>query len=279
MAIKPRRPVAAPKKKAAPSGDKPLPTIRESSLKIFDIPLELLVGDELNPNEMAEDKFDMLVQEIQENGFDEPLQVIPHPRKEGHYLIAGGHHRKKAAATLGMDAIPCVIKESWTEDQQKFALVKRNIVSGKMNGTKFTKLYQELAKTYDSAILQTMLGFTQKKEFEAVYEGVAKNLTPKQKTALANAKESIKSVDDLTAVLHTIFKEEGSEADHSYVSFSHLGKQHIYIKVDEPTVKALDNLKKKYDKEGRKFATIMQDIIQHLDGGAEKKKTPLRRKQ
>lgn len=278
MAIKPRRPVAAPKKKAAPSGDAPMPTIRESSLKVFDIPLELLVGDELNPNEMAEDKFDMLVQEIQENGFDEPLQVIPHPRMDGKYLIAGGHHRKKAAAAVGMDAVPCVIKESWTEDQQKFALVKRNIVSGKMNSAKFTRLYQELAKTYDAAILQTMLGFTQKKEFEAVYEGVAKNLTPKQKTALAKAKEDIKSVDDLTGVLHRIFKEEGSESDHSYVVFSHLGKSHVYIKVDDDTAKALDSLKKKYDKKGESLAKMIQQVIRQLDGGTTVAKKPLARR-
>ena len=78
MAIKPRRP-APVAKKTKPAGGKPLPTIRESSLKIFDIPLELVVGDELNPNEMAEDKFDMLVQEIQEN-----FHRIQYPRFFSH---------------------------------------------------------------------------------------------------------------------------------------------------------------------------------------------------
>lgn len=267
MAIKPRRKPAA----AQPA----LPQIRESSLKVFDIPLELLLGDEMNPNEMAEDKFDMLVQEIQESGFDEPLQVIPHPRQEGYYLIAGGHHRKKAAATIGMDAVPCVIKEGWTEDQQKFALVKRNIMKGKTNSQKFTTLYNELSKKYDGAILQTMLGFTQKKEFEAVYDGVEKNLTPKQKVALANAKENIKSVDDLTAVLHKIFKEEGSESDHSYVIFSHLGKQHHYIKVDDEAAQALERLKKTMDKQGKSMTALIHDMIKQMDMQSG---TPVRKK-
>lgn len=264
MTIKPRKsPMISRDSKRA---DKPsIPIIKKSSLEVFDIPLELLHGDEKNPNEMAEDKFDLLVQEIQENGFDEPLQVIPHPRMDGHYLIAGGHHRKKAAASIGMDAVPCIIKEGWTEDQQKFALVKRNLVKGKTNTQKFTTLYNELAKKYDPALLQTMLGFTQKKEFDAVYEGVEKSLTPKQKTALANAKEEIKSVDDLTAVLHRIFKEEGSESDHSYVIFSHLGKQHHYIKADDELTDALSRHKKRCDKKGESMIGLIKEIVMELD--------------
>ena len=259
------------KKRTLPAKPAGKPTVKRelkaSSLKVFDIPLDMLHGDDLNPNEMPEDKFDLLVQEIEESGFDEPIIVIPHPQKDGEYLIAGGHHRKKAAAHLGMDAIPAVIKETWSEDQQKLALVKRNIVSGRMNTQKFTALYTELSKKYDSALLQTMLGFTQKKEFEAVYEGVEKNLKPKQKASLAKAKENIKSVDDLTAVLHKIFKEEGSESDTSYVVFSAGGKKHHYVQIDDETEKALASLKKKRENDGQSLSDLIKEFIRSQDGG------------
>lgn len=235
--------------------------LKASKLQVFDIPVDVLLGDELNPNEMKEDKFDLLVQEIQENGFDEPIIVIPHPSEEGKYLIAGGHHRVKAAKQIGMDAVPSVIKESWDEDQQKLALVKRNIIHGQMNTQKFTNLYNELARKYDPQILKTMLGFTQKKEFEAVYEGVEKSLTPKQKKVLAKSKEKIKSVDDLTSVLHKIFKDQGSESDSSYVVFSFGGKEHHYIQIDEETNKNFKSLKTELENRNETMQSFLQRVI------------------
>lgn len=235
--------------------------LKASKLQIFDIPVDMLVGDEANPNEMKEDKFDLLVQEIQENGFDEPIIVIPHPADDGKYLIAGGHHRVKAARQIGMESVPSVIKESWDEDQQKLALVKRNIIHGQMNTQKFTALYTELAKKYDPEILKTMLGFTQKKEFEAVYEGVEKSLSPKQKKVLAKSKEKIKSVDDLTSVLHKIFKEQGSESDSSYVVFSFGGKEHHYVQIDDATNKNLKALQTELGNRNETMASFLQRVI------------------
>lgn len=237
------------------------PTLKASKLQVFDIPLDLLIGDEMNPNEMKEDKFDLLVQEIQDSGFDEPIIVIPHPKEEGKYLIAGGHHRVKAARVIDMEDVPAVIKDSWDEDQQKIALVKRNIVHGQMNNQKFTALYAELAKKYDSKLLQTMLGFTEKKEFEAVYEGVEKSLTPKQRKVLAKSKEKIKSVDDLTSVLHKIFKDQGSEADTGYLVFSFGGKNHHYVHIDDATDKAMTALKTHMDARGLSMQEFMQQTV------------------
>jgi hypothetical protein len=237
----------------------------ESTLKIFDVPFDLLVGDDLNPNEMSEDKFDLLVQNIEENGFDEPVIVIPHPRENGKYLIASGHHRVKAARQAGLSAVPVVIKSSWSEDQQKISLVARNIIHGKINSEKFSKLYTELAKKYDAALLQTMLGFTQKKEFEALYDGAEKSLAPAQRKKLAAAKEKIKSVDDLSKVLHDIFKQEGTEASSSYVAFSYGGKKHHYIQL--PTAdsevalsRLVESWMNTYGSEnvGKKFAELIE---------------------
>jgi hypothetical protein len=244
-----------------PAGKPDKENLKQSKLQVFDIPLELLVMDELNPNEMKEDKFDILVQEIQESGFDEPIIVIPHPRDEGKYLIASGHHRVKAARVAGMADVPAVIKESWDEDKQKIALVKRNIVHGQMNTQKFTKLYTELARKYDPKLLQTMLGFTEKKEFEAVYEGIEKSLTPKQKAVLAKAKEKIKSVDDLSSILHKIFKEQGSEAETGYLVFSFGGKNHHYVQIDDATDSLLTALRDRLDSTGQSMQSFMQKII------------------
>lgn len=250
--------------------------ITPSELNVVDIPLELLLGHDLNPNEMSEDKFDELVEGIRKDGFDEPIQVVPHPKREGYYLIAGGHHRVKAAKRIGLKKAPAVIKTGWSEDEAKIALVRRNILKGKMNNSKFTSLYTELAKTYDVKLLQAMLGFTEKKEFEAVYENVATNLPAPQRKALAKAKEKIKSVDDLSSVLNTIFKEAGSQVDEGYVVFTFGGKDHHYIAVDDDTNERLKALKKAAEDGGISPRDFLKSIIAQATPAPSKKATKRR---
>lgn len=243
-----------------PASKPPLELV-PSELKVFDVPLDYLHGDKDNPNEMSESKFDELCEGIRTDGFDEPIQVIPHPDYPNEYLIAGGHHRVKAARKVGLTVAPTVIKEGWDKDQQEIALVRRNILHGDLNGAKFTRLWEKLAQKYDPKLLQSMMGFTKKKEFDSVYEGVARSLQPKQRKQLEKAKESIKSVDDLSSVLNTIFKKGGSEMQKGYLVFSFGGKNHHYVQVDKETDKKLTELKERADKAGIDFAPFLQSII------------------
>lgn len=242
-----------------------LPKVVESKThKVFDIPIELLHADEANPNEMDDATFDALCEGMREDGFDDPIEVIPHPNKEGHYLIAGGHHRVMAAKRIGMKVVPSFIMKNWDVIKQKIMLVRRNMLHGKTNSTKFTKLYDELRQSMDAKLLQAAMGFTHTKAFEAVYENVEKNLNPKQKKAFAKAKEKIRSVDDLSSVLNTIFKEKGSELKEGYMVFSFGGKDHHYVTVDEATNKRLKSIKKSMGDD----AAGMRDWLQSIIAGA-----------
>lgn len=254
---------------------KPPQVVESKTHKVFDIPIELLEADELNPNEMDDATFDELCEGIRNDGFDDPIEVIPHPTKEGKYLIAGGHHRVKAAKRVGMTSVPSFIMKNWDAIKQKIMLVRRNMLHGKTNTTKFTKLYDELRRTVEPKLLQTAMGFTTTKAFEAVYENIEKNLNPKQKKALAKAKEKIKSVDDLSSVLNTIFKESGSELKEGYVVFSFGGKDHHYVTVDEQTNKRLKSIKKSMDAGGESMRDWLQSIIA---GAVVETRTPIKRR-
>lgn len=232
-----------------------------SALEVVDIAIGDLIPDEDNPNQMTDATLDLLIEEIREQGFDEPIQVRPHPTMKGKFQISSGHHRVKAATIIGMQAVPAVIKK-FTDRQQKVALVKRNSLRGELDKTKMAKLYKELAKGgVDPVQLQRELGFTEPKRLDALIEQASKNMTPKQKKKLAEAKEKIKSVDDLSSVLNRIFKESGSEIDKGYMVFSFGGKEHHYFQIDDETNDALHRLKADCEKRGVTYTDALQSIV------------------
>lgn len=236
------------------------PKPQRSKLEVVDIPIEDLIPDEDNPNEMDEATFDALIEEVRAQGFDEPIQVRPHPTMQGKYQIGSGHHRVKAATVIGMQAVPSVIK-NWNDREQKLALTKRNVMRGNMNKMKLVKLYNELSKGRDPVQAQREMGFTDRKKFEAMYDVAMANLNPKQKKKLAEAKEKIKSMDDLSSVLNTIFKESGSELDKGYMVFSYGGKKHHYFQIGAETQAKLDQIIAACDSAGISYVDAMQSIV------------------
>lgn len=266
---KPLRPVAPPRKAATPGPliaepqKKHTHNLKRSKLEVFDIPIDLLVDNENNPNEMDEATFDQFVQKVKEEGFDEPIQVVP--MDGGRYKITGGHHRKKAAKVLGYTEIPGVIKEGWSEDKAEMELVARNMMKGSINPQKFTELYDKLKrKGYDEAVLKLNLGFTRKDAFEKLYKSVAKSLPPAQRKKLEDARETVTSVDGLSSTLNSIFKEHGSDLDHNFCVFQFGGKEHHYIVCD----KALNDKLKKLEADARDAGLDMTDVMNKVLTGA-----------
>lgn len=243
--------------------------LKESALKVFDIPIGQLVEHAENPNEQSEKTFDQLVERIRTEGFDEPIHVYPEMKKgvlTGKYVIFSGHHRVKAGKLAGMTHVPGIIRDGWDEDRVAIELVTRNQLRGNLNAHKFTELYNRLKKRYEPEQLKKMMGLTEKKAFTALYKQVATQLQPKQRKMLEEAKETINSVDDLSKVLNNIFKEHGNETDHSFMVFTYGGKKHYYIAVEGDTAKKLEALKDRCQAIGPMaanalFNTLLSDTV------------------
>lgn len=268
MALRiPSKPVAKP---AAPT-TKTMPLKRSTILDVFDVPMELIVLSEDNPNEQDEATFDQIVEGIKTDGFDEPIHVIPVEvgPNAGKYIITSGHHRFKAASVLGFTHIPAVIKKGWNDDKRKIELVRRNMLRGNINPEKFTQLFSELsAKGYDASVLKLQMGFTKEDAFKKLFKSVANNLPPSAKKKLEEAKEDIKSVDGLSSALNAIFKEHGTDLDHGFIVFQFGGKEHVFIECD----KGLHGMVKKLTNEAREKNLSMTEIFKKLVSEVDLKK-------
>ena len=73
------------------------------------IALKKLHSDERNANVCPPEVLETLQRNIQQSGLCPTLQVRPHPKRSGHYVIIDGHHRKQVLETLGWKEVECQI--------------------------------------------------------------------------------------------------------------------------------------------------------------------------
>jgi ParB/RepB/Spo0J family partition protein len=238
------------------------PKLKASKLQVFDIPDDLLLDHSDNPNEQDDSTFDLLVQHIRDDGFDEPITVVPSLKEKGKYLIVSGHHRRKAGKLAGMGSFPSVIKQGWDEDKAAMELVSRNALRGKLNPEKFSALVNKLrTKGYDLAIIQAQMGFTKSDAFQKLYQQAMDALPKAAKAKLADAKETIKSVDGLSSVLNNIFTEHGSDLDHGFIVFNFGNKDHHYVETDNELHGMMTRLEERCRNENLDIRVIFKTLL------------------
>lgn len=217
-----------------------------SSIKIVDIPIEDLIPDEENPNVQKDAVFNNLVENIAEIGMVEPIMVAPYfengKRVEGKYRIISGHHRYEACKVLEYETIPCVVQEDFDEDMAKFQLVRMNMLRGELDPIKFTKLYNRMAEKYGEELLKQAMGLVDEKAFERLYLDVRKELPKEIAEKLDEAKDDIKTVDDLSRILNELFSKYGDTLDYDFMVFTFGNRTHYWIRMDSVLKEIMDKI-------------------------------------
>lgn len=210
----------------------------EHRMKIRDVAIDQISANPWNVNEMDDETFNRLAEEIQSVGFIDPIQVVP--MDNGTYMIIGGEHRWRVSKVLGYEVVPCVILDSqmWTEDDlKKFVSVRLNALHGKVNPEKFMNLYVDLAKRHDESALQALLGYTDEDAWKGLTKGVRKGLEDAglSKEALKKFDEAsaeLMTVDDLSGILNRLFTDHGNDLKYNFMVMSFGGKDHLYVQFD-----------------------------------------------
>lgn len=198
---------------------------RRRSVEYIDI--GLLDPSNWNPNMQTESVFNALTENIREIGMTEPLMVSP--RGDGRYLIVSGQHRWEACKVLGYEQIPVYVMDEFDDDKAKFQTVRMNVLKGKLDPVKFTKLYEEMALKYGGDITKQMMGMLDEKEFQKLYVNVKKELPKELQKKLQDAKGEIKNVDDLSRILNEMFSKYGDTLKNNYMVFQYGGKTHVWV--------------------------------------------------
>lgn len=206
---------------------------QEWDMKVSWLDADELVPNAENPNEQDDATFNALVRSIQMEGWTEPVTAV-WDRARRKYEIVGGEHRWRAGKLLEVK-IPVVVlpEDDFNRDRRDWNVVKANVLRGKLNPEKFARLYERMARKYDEETLKALMGFTSEDAFKRVFRQVKGALPPELQQALDDAKEEIRTIDDLALVLNRLFRDHGETLDSNMMVFSWAGKEVLWIRAND----------------------------------------------
>lgn len=123
------------------------------------ISIEKIKPNSWNPNEMDQDTFEHLMNDINENGFGDPITVRPIQGAGPYeYEIVDGEQRFTAAVKLGYLEVPCFIEEV-DDFEARVLTIRRNKERGAFNPLKLAENILFLQKRFNAKQLEKMIGF------------------------------------------------------------------------------------------------------------------------
>lgn len=229
-------------------------------LPVVMVPVARLVPNPWNPNVMSASKFDMLADSVDDEdiGFVENLQVVPLPDGKGSndwygrwketlkfesgdemFRILGGEHRWRIARIATLEEVPCVVMERLIGDErkQKALCMRMNLLRGQVDPKKFTELWDSMAEDPEMSEeqLRTMIGIADEKEFETMYRQIRQGLPKELQEELDKMKGEIRTIDDLSLILNTLFRQYGNDLQYSFMVFDFGGRMHTWVRMRKET--------------------------------------------
>lgn len=235
----------------------------------IDLPIDDLVPNTHNPNEMTEEAFNLLYDNIDRMGITDPILVRHHPEQEGKYRIVGGHHRWEVAKLHGFDEVPCTVIEDadFDEDMEKFQLVRHNIIKGKMSPQKFMELYQSLEGKYSEEVAADLFGFEDEEAFRKLVQSTAKALPPEMKESFLDAAKEVRTINDLAQVLNRLFSTYGDTVPYGYMIFDFGGQDHVWLRMAKNQKKHMHEFGDWCRKQNRTMDGVLSSVLQLIAQG------------
>jgi ParB/RepB/Spo0J family partition protein len=249
--------------------------IKESSLKIADIAVGVIDTNPNNPNEMNDESFGRLVDEIKEIGFIDPITVIP---SGDRYKILNGEHRLKAAVSAGYEFIPSIIiYDEKFNDPDVFELVniRLNEIRGKLSPVKMQPIYDRVVQKFGEENVQRILGITSDDIYKKLIKKMATNF---KKSTSAEVAEKIdaqaekqKDPASFSRAVSKIIRDEAEKSMQSKcIIFQSVGKEHVIIRANDTTFSAASELVRKCQNEHKDINELLFPALADLIKVAQK---------
>lgn len=233
------------------------------------VSVQRLHPNEWNPNECDSDMMAELVSEIRDDGFDQPLQVVPcecDKIKGSHFKIIGGEHRWKAAQVVELKELPAVVYSDWDESRQKIKTVRRNMLHGVLNSSKFSALVGDLETggLTRAEIAQAMAFDSEQAMLKCLDE-------PNKVDARvladidATARRDADAVNSLTDVIQNLFRDCGDTVDQGFLVFAYKGKTHVLVLMSDDMEHAMTELISKVKASGENMNQVLLEAVQRGD--------------
>lgn len=210
-----------PRKKAEAPTEPQIPVL---------LPIDSCLPSQDNPNVEDMATFNELVEEIKREGFNENIVVVP--VDDGAYQIVAGEHRWKAAKLAGLTNVTAVVKGGWDDDKRKIEMVRMNVLRGRFDPKKFTDLWNSLENKYGRSALMRLMGMgAREKELQRLLRQVKRQMPSEMREELEKRADRIRNVEDLAAVVQSLYAQFGSTLEYGYIFLQFGGQTHLMLQM------------------------------------------------
>lgn len=229
-------------------------------MKIEKIPISKIEFLPNNPRFMLEKDLRELIKNIERYGYNQPIVV--YPRQDGKYVVVKGNQRLRALKEMGMSEIECVVVNYSNEDEAMLDAIADNMIRGEFDPIIFSKVYSGLVKKYGESYVLERIGSPSTKKLKKLISEIERDLPEEARKRLHEAKEKIRTVEDLAKILHEILSEDISTYQYGYVVIRDFKNQRsIVIYADEEVWNFFDKLTQEAFEQKRSVNDLIRERI------------------
>jgi len=267
--------------------DRPIGGVSVEIHEAVSIPLERIDLWEGNPNVMEPQLAQDLTDDIIEDGFDEPVGLVPVDEAKyvesglGEYLSNGGrfqcwngNHRINAMRELGSIEIPSVIRTGMTEEEKAIKVVRRNLVRGDLDPVRFAELIDTHLFGIDPEVLARSMGFLNTEELKDILDAAETGsdfLEGDEGEDPSDAEHAPgpgggarggDSIDGLASMISQIMSRYGDSDPQSYLCFVWKDKVHFLGMLDDRTKRSLEKFSETLSDSGQNFNDVLTEMLE-----------------
>ena len=112
--------------------------------KVIWVPIEMIVGNDYNPNKVAGPEFELLELSIQEDGYTQPIVTWWNDDK-GVFEVVDGFHRHLIGRKLGYEWLPVVVIDK-ARSNRMASTVRHNRARGKHTVDRMSDIVLDLSR-------------------------------------------------------------------------------------------------------------------------------------
>ena len=235
---------------------------------LVDIPIDRVVPNLWNPNELDDLSFNMLSDNIDSVGFISPIIVVP--MEDGSYTVCDGFHRFEARRISGEKEIPCIVVSPEIFDEKMLMLqtVRLNKIRGSLNSEKFNALIDQLVNKHEIPFedLAEELGFADEDEFEALVKQGRAQLPKEARKEYDKAVKNVQgSVSQLAKIIEKLWLKYSSTVPANFFILDYGSMRHLWVTMDKEYLALTTDKFRDIFASGYKVSSVLQQMLAELD--------------
>ena len=235
--------------------------------EVVTLPVDVISPNLYNPNEMDDEEFAMLADNVERIGFIDPITVVP--EKDNTYTIVDGYHRFEQQRVSGAVNISCIIVDPEIFDEKTVMLqtVRLNKIKGSLNTEKFNALVDVLVNKHEVPFddLADELGFVDEDEFNSLVEAGRKELPKEAHKEYDKAVKKVNDINALAKLIERLWIKYSNTVPANFFIIDYGNMRHLWVQMNSDYLAMTTDKFRDIFERGYKVSSVLQILLEKLE--------------